>query len=114
MLINIPLNQIQPDRPGVLETQGMPRDAVVPPRVKNLYDEAVDCFKQKVAPAAIQKRITQSEFENLYKGLGNNEKVTPLETIFPRAQQLFMFALTLGPAIIWFQKEFHVAHRQGI
>ncbi|UCD93579.1 MAG: hypothetical protein JSU69_07355, partial [Candidatus Zixiibacteriota bacterium] len=47
----------------------------------------------------IVDEISESEFESVYEGEGRNETATPLKEIFPLADNLALFAITVGETV---------------
>ena len=98
-VIEISVEQIKPDRTGVLQAQGIPPGVSPPLRVKRLYESAEELFLNLAAPAGIIADISIEVFAGIYPGNGQNAPDTPLEKIFPKAAQLALFAFTLGMEI---------------
>jgi hypothetical protein len=88
---------IAPDRTEVLRQLGIPAGADVSERIERLYGAAAELFATNVAPAGVLAAVTRTEFEAVYRGEGNNEPESPVADIFPRAEHLALFAVTLGP-----------------
>lgn len=98
-VIEISVEQIKPDRTGVLQTQGIPSNVFPSPKVKALYDSAEELFLKLAAPVGIISDILVDMFKGIYSGNGLNAGDTPLENIFPKADKLALFAFTLGMEI---------------
>jgi hypothetical protein len=98
--VPINLNDIIPSSKEVFKHQGIPEGSDVPEHIISLFDDAVDVFKVKVKPVSIIKEITVKKFDDIYVGEGMNEDVTPLENIYPQADNLALFALTLGCEVV--------------
>ncbi len=96
---NLSIEVIAPDEEEIFFMQGIPRGTQPPERVKALYRSAAELFMQLAAPIGLIADLSSTQFSLIYPGLGQNEKDTPLEHIFPRAHQLGLFACTLGPAV---------------
>jgi hypothetical protein len=64
-----------------------------------LVDGAFVAFKDLSEPKGLIETVSIDEFELIYPGEGLNEPKTPLAQIYPRATQLALFAVTLGPAV---------------
>jgi hypothetical protein len=90
---------VAPDRNEVLRQMGIPPGADVSERIEQLYDTAAELFAESVAPAGVLADVTATEFEAVYRGEGNNEPDSPVADIFPRAEHLALFAVTLGPRV---------------
>lgn len=85
-------------RDAALEQMGIPRDIVIPPHVERLYDDAAAIFAETAAPAGALREIAVDEFASLYDGEGRNAPDSPLAEIFPQAERLALFAVTIGGA----------------
>ena len=88
-----------PDRIAVLEAQGIPRTAKVSEHVLGLADRSIERFAELVEPRGAIAEIASAEFVPIYRGMGLNAHRTPLEEIHPLAEQLALFAVTLGEGI---------------
>ena len=90
---------VAPDRGHVLRQLGMPPDADVSERIEQVYRAAGELFAANVAPAGVLADVTADEFDAVYRGEGRNQPETPVAVIFPRAEHLALFVVTLGPGI---------------
>jgi hypothetical protein len=99
-----------PDRIAVIEAQGIPRMAKVSEHVLELADRAIERYAELVRPRGTVALITSAEFAGVYRGEGSNASRTPLEEIYPRAERLALFAVTLGQAI---SEEIHELFRSN-
>lgn len=88
-----------PDRAAVLEAQGIPRTANVSEHVLGLADRSIERYAELVHPRGTVAEISSEEFASIFRGQGANADRTPVEEIFPRAEHLALFAVTLGGAI---------------
>ena len=88
-----------PDRATVLRTQGIPEDVEVPRRIGDLVNGTLATYGRLAAPRGILAEIGAERFGAVYRGEGNNAPRTPLERIYPRAERLALFAVTLGGAL---------------
>jgi hypothetical protein len=88
-----------PDRMAVLEAQGIPRTAKVSEHVVGLADRSIERYAGLVEPRGTVTTIATDDFAPVYRGEGMNAHRTPLEEIYPRAEHLALFAVTLGEAI---------------
>jgi hypothetical protein len=91
-------NEVRPRRKAALEQMGIPAGATVPPHVERLYDSAAEIFAETAAPAGVWKQIAVAEFATVYHGEGRNAPDSPVLEIFPRAEYLALFAVTIGGA----------------
>ncbi len=88
--------EIEPARSSVLHLLGIPTDADLSSEVTEIFDRAFDLFHQCAEPRGISEAITIDEFATIYPGEGMNDPETPLETMYPQADDLALFAVTLG------------------
>ena len=78
---------------------GVPKRAKVPNEVHHLVGQATEIFTDCVQPIAKISEISREDFKSLYGGENLNGADTPLEHIYPEAQSLAVYSLTLGPGI---------------
>jgi hypothetical protein len=98
-IIDISIESIKPDSTAVFKTQGIPPGKTPIEQVRSLYHSAEELFLNLAAPIGIMAGISIREFGEIFQGKGMNEKDTPLEHIYPRADNLALFAFTLGPEV---------------
>ncbi|MFC1595582.1 vitamin B12 dependent-methionine synthase activation domain-containing protein [Gemmatimonadota bacterium] len=91
--------EIEPVRSSVLHLLGIPMDADLRPEVTEMFDRAFDLFHRSAEPRGISEVITREEFAAIHTGEGKNDPETPLETICPQADDLALFAVTLGSEV---------------
>jgi hypothetical protein len=65
-------------------------------RVRGLVEAAREMYQSLAEPRGIWMELPASEFAGVYEGEARNASRTPLQTIFPRAERLALFAVTLG------------------
>lgn len=97
--INIPVEKIVPSPDDVLRAQGIPDPASVKPRTTELARQALSVFMVMAQPNTLVMEITPEDFETVYEGHGENAEPTPLTAITPRADNLALFAVTIGDTI---------------
>ena len=88
-----------PSRDVVLELQGVPRSGKISSASEKLLSSALDEANELAAPRAVFRAVSLDQFGAIYAGEGANEHPNPVDEIFPKAEQLALFALTLGRAI---------------
>jgi hypothetical protein len=98
-VINIPIEEIMPSVEGVLANQGIPGIESADERTLKMAKRAITDYVVFSKPMGIMSGITNSDFENVYWGEGDNEVDTPLDLIYPDASGLALFAVTLGEGI---------------
>ncbi len=97
--LHIATEQIVPERADVFENQGIPPDADVSAEVERLYSVALRQLADVAEPRAVLGEVTVTEFEAIYAGEGDNDARTPVGDIYPNADRLVLFAVTLGEAV---------------
>ncbi len=95
-IVQFSRSDILPEREAVLRFQGMADGAPVQGQVTALLAEALDIFNETCEPMGIIEELSTSEFREIFRGEGENAGDTPLEHIFPQADALALFALTVG------------------
>lgn len=98
-MIKIPASDAQPDMDSILENLDIPSENAVPENVKQLMKKAMEIFIVQSQPVCLFAEISIPEFETVYYGEGQNEKITPLDQIFRKADSLALFALTMSEKI---------------
>ena len=98
-ITDISVTEILPEPEDILISLGMPAGAEVHPKTAALLDRATDLFITLAEPKAVMADIAVDEFEPVYLGSGRNESPAPIETIYPGAEALALFALTVGDPV---------------
>jgi hypothetical protein len=98
-IIEISVNDARPEEGDVLRLQGIPPGKRPPKEADKLFQGAVDVFLGLCRPRGIISELSTSEFAEIYRGEGLNEKRTPLDEIFKDADHLALFAVTLGQEV---------------
>lgn len=98
-LLEFELKDILPSREDVLLNQGMPPGADVPERIETLLGEAIRKFEESVSPVGLIRELTAAEFEPIFAGEGENAEDVMLAQIYPGADNLALFALTMGAEV---------------
>ena len=93
------IDQVRPDRDSVLELQGIPKGAQLSPPTEALLRAAMNEFSLTAQPIGLIKRVSAVRFRHILHGPGQNERDNPVQAIFPKANDLMLFAVTLGPSI---------------
>jgi Vitamin B12 dependent methionine synthase, activation domain len=76
---------------------------ILPHRASNKHlgwaEEASLRFRQLARPVAVVCNVDAESFARVFAGEGLNESPNPLETVYPRALRLAVFALNMGKAV---------------
>lgn len=92
-------DQVAPEREPVFASQGIPVGESYTEALDALYAEAVSLYSATARPLAVMEEISKADFEFVYHGEGRNEPDTPVGDVFPRADDLSLFVVTLGERI---------------
>lgn len=95
-IINFNINDIIPAYEKILHKQGISHKKNIPKNILNLITNALDIFKSSAQPVGIFSELSKEEFSKIFIGEGKNAEDTPLEHIFPKAEHLSLFAVTIG------------------
>jgi len=95
-IISLDIEKILPPGDAVLRDQGMPEGRPATQRVHDALSDSIEIFASTAKPAAMLQELPAADFETIFKGEGKNAGETPLERVFPRAERLALFALTMG------------------
>jgi len=98
-IIDMPAADIMPDSVQILRNQGVPAGAEVNGKIRGMASEAVEIFASAAEPQAIISELTVQDFKAIYPGDGKNAADAPLAAIYPQADSLAIFGLTLGKRI---------------
>ncbi|HLB01438.1 MAG TPA: hypothetical protein VJO14_08630 [Bacteroidota bacterium] len=97
--VQIPLDGMIPSVEDILHDQGMPRNAVISDKIKFLVDKSLGLFSSDARPLCITREVSRNDFDEIFRGEGHNEKEAPLKTIYPQADRLVLFVLTMGQRV---------------
>ena len=98
-IIKIPNNNTLPEKGKILINQGISLENKLPEKVNILLETAMEIYLKFSQPISVISDISISEFNTVYKGEGLNEDDTPVDNIFRKADDLSLFALTIGKSI---------------
>lgn len=90
---------VHPDREVALGYQGIPPGTEVPRHIEDLYTNALELLLETVEPVGVVSEISRENFAAVYEGEGRNDPMTPVGDIFPHADHLTLFAVTLGETV---------------
>ncbi len=98
---NVPIEstEIQPSKDDVFRAQGMHKSYSPAPRVRAILGKALNDFLTYARPKGIFMDISATGFRDIYYGEGLNDDFAPLKNIYPVAEKLALFAITLGAEI---------------
>jgi hypothetical protein len=97
--IKLALRDILPKQDAVLLHQGIPKHVNVSQTTQALFKNAMEIFTETADPISLMGTLSIDQFDSIFRGEGNNPEDTPLKHIYPQAEQLALFALTMGSHI---------------
>lgn len=98
-ITEIPFADVCPTVDAVLSAQGVRPGNDASERLASLSAEAIEQLKAQARPAGITRAISHGEFAAMYLTVPKHEDSTPLSLIFPRADSLALFAVTIGEPV---------------
>ena len=99
IVLEISVDEIRPDARAILAQQGVPDHAAGLAELLAVAEGARDELAAALAPAGVMAKLDHGEFGEIYSGQGFNDPETPLQLIFPRADELSLFAVTCGQTV---------------
>jgi len=67
--------------------------------VQSIIDRSREVFNVTARPRGLYESLAVNDFEQIYRGRGENDEDTPLEHVIDEAVSLALFAVTLGDRI---------------
>ena len=80
---------------GLEASEGSPAVATV----QSIIDRSREVFNDAARPRGLYESLAVNEFDQIYRGRGDNDDDTPLEQVVDEAVSLALFAVTLGDQI---------------
>ncbi|NHZ85661.1 MAG: hypothetical protein GWP19_07255, partial [Planctomycetia bacterium] len=98
-IINPLISDILPSKEDVLKFQGVKNSNDVSGILIENLELSLTLLKEKSKPIAIVEECSKSDFTDIYLGEGQNADDSPLPSIVKEAEQLHLFAVTIGESI---------------
>jgi len=98
MILEIGVADVVPDGAAVLAAMDVPGDAKARPHLDELVDSALRAFERTATPVAIVADVSREAFAEIYAGAPSNAARSVVADVFPRAEALSLFVVTLGSA----------------
>lgn len=95
-VFEIQIKDIIPEPDAVLSHQGVTSNTTIDIRISSLLAEALDLFRKIAFPKNRITHLSNSKFEDIFTGEGLNATESPLKTIYPQADRLALYAVTMG------------------
>jgi hypothetical protein len=99
MVLELGVAEVAPERATVLAALDVPADHAGRPHLVELVGAALDAFARAAEPVALVSDVSREEFERVYRGAEGNAPESVVGDIFPRADALALFVVTLGSAV---------------
>jgi hypothetical protein len=93
---DVNIDRVTPKEADVLRALGVPAGHAVNERTRRAIAAGLDEFRSAAVSSGIFASVSRDEFSKIYEGSGDNETPSPLAEIFPGADELVLFAATLG------------------
>ena len=98
-LLEISRESVLPSVASVLSSQSVPDTVTPDDRTYELVAEAAAVFQELAAPSGLIAEVSIDEFKEVFAGEGNNDPQAVLADIFPQADRLALFAVTVGDSV---------------
>lgn len=98
-IVQFELSEIMPERDAVFRQQGVPTGAPVRADLLVLAQRASALFISNARPQGLIIELPASEFEQIFISEGRNEPDAVVALVYPRAEHLALFTLTMGKAV---------------
>ncbi len=95
-IIQLQVKDFLPESEAVFRHLGIPKGVIVQDKFHVLLEKTMEIFIGSVEPRAILAEVSVNELETIFPGEGENAQDSPLEHIFPIADHLALYALTMG------------------
>lgn len=96
---SVPLPAIRPSEAQVLEGPGFSGRKEPDTRLKAMFVEAAKMFNELARPQAVIAAISVPEFRAIYSNPVQDLVPTPVAAVFPKAEFIYLFAVTIGAGI---------------
>ncbi len=89
-----------PEPESLLRAQGVDPSHQAARSIQGLAEEALDLYARTAKPCGQIQTVSKEAFAEIYSGEGQNAAESPLAEIFPRADSLALFTVTVGAEIV--------------
>jgi len=96
---DIHIEHVMPPEANILRALGVPPGHAVNNRTREAVAAGLEELRTIAEPRGVFAGVAESEFASIYEGEGDNAVPSPLAEIFPRADELALFAVTLGTPV---------------
>jgi len=95
-VVDIEVSYTKPDVASVLLLQGIPAEATPEGKTILMAQDAIRRYALLARPRGVVMDMGKEEFGTIYQGRGQSQAGSPVADIFPRADRLALFAVTVG------------------
>lgn len=95
-IVDLKLDVLLPAKADVLKSQGVPEDRSVSETIDSIYESAIQSFIKTAQARFIISDLTLEEFGDIFVGEGENASDAIIGEIYPKAETLAVYALTMG------------------
>ncbi len=96
---DIHIDHVTPPEANILRALGVPNGHAVNSRTRDAVAAGLEELRTIAEPSGVFASVDRSHFADIYEGDGDNAVPSPLAEIFPRADELALFAVTLGTPV---------------
>jgi len=96
---SLSLSDIRPTETQILNGPGFGGSAELDERIKKMLAESVEMFDELARTEAIIARISVPDFKEVYSSSVQDQTPTPVSRIYPKAEFIYLFAVTIGAGI---------------
>jgi hypothetical protein len=96
---DIHIDHVTPPEDSILRALGVPPGHAVNNRTRDAVAAGLEELRTIAEASGVFASIGKKEFADIYEGEGDNAVPSPLAEIFPRADELALFAVTLGTPV---------------
>ena len=98
-IVDLKLDDLIPSKADVLKSQGIPEDRPVSGTIDSIFASAIQSFSKIAEGRFIIADLPADEFEAILAGEGENASDAIVGEIYPRAETLAVYALTMGAEV---------------
>lgn len=95
-VFSISIADVCPDINQILSGPGFRRQSGAALRYRSIFEAALADFNSFARPRGVIAEVSIPEFETIYRSAEQDQQLTPVSQVFPRAQFIYLFAVTIG------------------
>jgi len=98
-IMDINIKDVIPNKKEVFDSQSVKPGSNTINKMQGILDESLRLFTSFANPVSLVSKVEMDDFVEIYSGEGKNEEDNVLMHIYPQAENLELFALTLGEKV---------------